>query len=469
MLNMIVSASRYLVLFLVILYTILNFYYYLKKSTIDRNHVVHLQNLLMYVLHFVLSVLLFFHYEEIQILFFYVATLAVLAIYQKVYPEIYKRADRHLVNNVLFLVMIGLSMQARLKPMKAYKQVILLVFAMLVTLVVPKILDNARKYLYRLTWLYGIGGLAFISAIMVAGRTEYGAKLSFGFAGFSLQPSEFVKISMVLFVAGMFERSLEFKQIVITTLVAAAHVMVLVLSKDLGTALIYFFTYVFMLFVATEQFRYVLLGLGSGSIAAVVAYKLFDHIQVRVATWIDPWSDIYGRGLQIAQSLLGISTGGWLGMGFTGGTPGIVPVAEKDFIFSGICEELGVINGSCILLILLGVLLRFLYVATGMSRMFYKITAFGLACSFGVQVLVNAAGVVKMIPLTGITLPFISYGGSSLLSTFFIFGIFEGLYMNRQREEESVIREKAELAARKKARELAIKKAQAELRTGGIA
>lgn len=463
MLNMIVSTSRYLVLALVVLYTILNFYYYLKKNNQEKNTVVSVQNFFLYVLHFILNMLLFFHYEEVQILVFYISTFVVLVVYQTVYPEIYKRADRHLVSNVMFLVMIGLAMQARLKPAKAYKQLILLVFAMLVTLVVPKILDNARKYLYRFTWLYGIGGLALISAIMVGGRTEYGAKLSFGFAGFSLQPSEFVKISMVLFVAGMYQRSLEFKQIVITTMVAAAHVMVLVLSKDLGTALIYFFTYVFMLYVATEKAGYLFLGIGSGALASVVAYKLFSHIQVRVATWIDPWSDIYGRGLQIAQSLFGISSGGWLGMGLTGGTPGIVPVAEKDFIFSGICEELGVVCACCILLILMGILLRFLYVSTWMSLMFYKITAFGLACSFGVQVLINVAGVIKLIPLTGITLPFVSYGGSSLLSTFFIFGIFEGLYMNKLREDESLAREKAEVAARRKARELAIRKAHRKL------
>lgn len=463
MLNLMVRVSRYVIVALVVLYTLLDLYYFTKKTERGQNSVVSVQSFLMYVLQFLMSVILFSYYEDISILIFYVVSLLVFAVYQQVYPAIYRRADRHLLNNVLFLVMLGLTVQARLKVNKAYKQLLLLVIAAIITLVVPKILDNAKKYLYRWTWFYGIGGLASLMAIMVGGRTEYGAKLSFGVAGFSIQPSEIVKITLVLFVAGMFHRSLEFKQVVITTAVAAAHVLVLVISKDLGTALIYFIAYVFMLYVATEKFYYVLAGFGCGGVAAVAAYFLFSHVRVRVATWLDPWSDISNTGWQIAQSLFGIGTGGWIGMGLTGGTPGVIPVAEKDFIFSAMCEELGIIVGCCVLMIMLGILVRFLWISTWMKLMFYKITAFGLACVFGVQILINVAGVVKLVPLTGVTLPFISYGGSSLLSSFFIFGIFEGLYMNKLREDEQLRREKAELAARKASRESAARKAQLKM------
>ncbi len=463
MLNLMVRVSRYVIVALVVLYTLLDLYYFTKKTERGQNSVVSVQSFLMYVLQFLMCVILFSYYEDISILIFYVVSLLVFAVYQQVYPAIYRRADRHLLNNVLFLVMLGLTVQARLKVNKAYKQLLLLVIAAIITLVVPKILDNAKKYLYRWTWFYGIGGLASLMAIMVGGRTEYGAKLSFGVAGFSIQPSEIVKITLVLFVAGMFHRSLEFKQVVITTAVAAAHVLVLVISKDLGTALIYFIAYVFMLYVATEKFYYVLAGFGCGGVAAVAAYFLFSHVRVRVATWLDPWSDISNTGWQIAQSLFGIGTGGWIGMGLTGGTPGVIPVAEKDFIFSAMCEELGIIVGCCVLMIMLGILVRFLWISTWMKLMFYKITAFGLACVFGVQILINVAGVVKLVPLTGVTLPFISYGGSSLLSSFFIFGIFEGLYMNKLREDEQLRREKAELAARKASRESAARKAQLKM------
>lgn len=464
MLNLMVRVSRYLITGLVVLYTILDFYYFTKKTESGKNSVVSVQSFLMYTLQFLFTAILFAFYEDITIVILYVASLLVFILYQSVYPAIYKRADRHLLNNVMFLVMIGLTIQARLKLNKATKQLILLIVAAVITLLVPKILDNARKYLYRWTWFYGLGGLAALIAICLFGQEEYGANLSFTVKGlFSIQPSEIVKISLVLFVAGMFHRSLEFKQIFVTTAVAALHVLVLVASRDLGTALIYFIAYVLMLFVATEQFRYILAGFGSGALAAVGAYFLFGHIRVRVATWLDPWSDITNSGWQIAQSLFGIGTGGWIGMGLTGGTPGVIPVAEKDFIFAAICEEMGIITGICILFILLGILIHFLWISTWMKHMFYKITAFGLACEFGFQILINVAGVIKLVPLTGVTLPFISYGGSSLLSTFFIFGIFEGLFMNKLREDEALEREKKEQAARKSSRASAIRKAQMKL------
>lgn len=460
MLNLMVRISRYVIVALVLMYTILDIYYFSRKTERGRNSIVGVQSFLMYVLHFLMNVILFAYYEKITILIFYVITLMVFILYQKIYTAIYKRADRHLLNNALFLVMFGLTVQARLKTDKAYKQLLLLAIAGIITLVVPKILDNGKRYLYRYTWFYGIGGLASLAAIMIGGRTEYGAKLSFGIAGFSVQPSEIVKITLVLFVAGMYHRSLKFKQVVITTAIAAAHVMVLMLSKDLGTALIYFIAYVFMLYVATEDFRYLIAGVGCGSLACVVAYFLFSHVRVRVNIWLDPWSDISNSGWQIAQSLFGVGTGSWFGMGLTAGMPGAIPVAEKDFIFSAMCEELGIIVGCCVLAIYLVILLRFMWISTWMKLIFYKITAFGLACVFGFQILINVAGVIKLVPLTGITLPFISYGGSSLLSTFFIFGIFEGLYMNKLREDEALRREKAEMAARKASRASAAKKAQ---------
>lgn len=464
MLGLMVRISRYIIIMLVVMYTLLNFYYFSRKTEERRISIVRVQSFLMYVLHFLVSVILFSHYEDMGLLIFYMATLLVMVLYQEIYPALYRRADRQLLNNVMFLVMIGLTMQARLKLNKAYKQLVLVIAAIILTLVIPKILDNARKYLYRWTWFYGIGGLASLAAIMLFGQEEYGANLSFTVKGlFSVQPSEIVKITLVLFVAGMFHRSLKFSRIVITTAVAAAHVLVLVACRDLGTALIYFIAYVFMLFIATEQYWYLIAGFGSGAVAAVGAYYTFSHIRVRVAAWLDPWADISNTGWQIAQSLFGIGTGSWMGLGLTGGTPGVIPIAEKDFIFAAICEEMGIITGCCILLILLMILIRFLWISTWMNLMFYKITAFGLACVFGFQILINVAGVIKLVPLTGVTLPFISYGGSSLLSTFFIFGIFEGLYMNKLREDDNLKREQAELEARRISREEAMRKAKQQM------
>ena len=157
--------------------------------------------------------------------------------------------------------------------------------------------------------------IAPLGAVVVVGRVSYGAKLGFDIAGISVQPSELVKIVFVFFVASSFKKSLEFKNVVITTALAAFQVLILVASKDLGAALIIFMVYLTMLYVATRQPLYILAGLGAGSAASVVAYHLFNHVRVRVLAWKDPIATYDNGGYQVAQALFAIGTGGWFGMG----------------------------------------------------------------------------------------------------------------------------------------------------------
>lgn len=219
-------------------------------------------------------------------------------------------------------------------------------------------------------------------------------------------------------------------------MVAAAHLLVLVISKDLGSALIFFVTYLLMLFIATSNWFYLGAGAGCGVMAAAVAYKLFSHVRVRVEAWQNPWNDIAGKGYQVTQALFAIGTGGWFGMGLYQGMPKKIPVVEKDFIFAAISEELGGIFALCIILICLGCFLQFMLIATKMQAVFYKLIAFGLGIVYIVQVFLTIGGVIKFIPSTGVTLPFISYGGSSILSTFILFGVIQGLFILKRNEEE---------------------------------
>jgi cell division protein FtsW (lipid II flippase) len=169
-----------------------------------------------------------------------------------------------------------------------------------------------------------------------------------------------------------------------------------------------------------------------------------------------------GDGWQIIQSWFGIGTGSWFGMGYTNGMPYLTPVGNKDFIFSVLCEEMGVIFAIGVLLVSLGLLLQFLWISTWMKQTFLKIMAFGIASVYGIQILINVAGVIKLIPLTGITYPLLSYGGSSLLSTFIMLGIMEGLSILKIKEDEEDEREKAEQAARLEAARKAKEKAANE-------
>jgi cell division protein FtsW (lipid II flippase) len=285
-----------------------------------------------------------------------------------------------------------------------------------------------------MTWIYAIAGLFALLVVLLFGATSYGAKLSVSIWKITVQPSEFVKILFVFFVAGMLHETTNFKQVCITTVVAAAHVLILVASKDLGGALIFFVTYLAMLYVATRKILYFLSGTLAGCIAAVVSYRMFSHVRVRVLAWQDPLSVAENEGYQVSQSLFGIGTGGWLGMGLFHGMPDKIPLVDQDFVFAGISEELGGAFALCLILVCVSCFLMFLNISMQMKDQFYKLTALGLGTVYGFQVFLNIGGTIKFIPSTGITLPLVSYGGSSLLCTMIIFAIIQGLYILRDAE-----------------------------------
>ena len=265
---------------------------------------------------------------------------------------------------------------------------------------------------------------------------KYGARNWISVGGIAIQPSEFVKIIYVFFVASLLSKTTEFRNLVAITAIAAVHVVILVVEKDLGAALIYFVTYLMVLYVATMKIRYLLAGTLAGAAASVVAYQFFAHVRVRVMAWSDPWPHINQEGYQICQSLFAIGTGGLFGMGLGQGIPKSVPVVESDFVFSAIAEELGVIFSIFLILIYISSFIMFVNIALKMKKRFYKLSAFGLSVVFIFQVFLSIGGVTKFIPSTGVTLPLISYGGSSIVTTIAIFSIIQGMYVLNGREEE---------------------------------
>ena len=197
----------------------------------------------------------------------------------------------------------------------AVRQLVFVALGITFGLVVP-VLIRKMKFLDQWTYIYAAVGGAALLAVALFAQISGGAKLGFEIAGINIQPSEFVKIIFVFFVAASLNKSKEFKNIVVTTAIAAAHVMILVLSTDLGAALIFFVVYLVMLFVATRQWLYAIAGLGAGAAAAVVGwYHFVSHIQVRVEAWQDPIGTYSGSGYQVAQSLFAIGTGSWFGTG----------------------------------------------------------------------------------------------------------------------------------------------------------
>ncbi|OPZ68528.1 MAG: Lipid II flippase FtsW [Firmicutes bacterium ADurb.Bin467] len=212
-------------------------------------------------------------------------------------------------------------------------------------------------------------------------------------------------------------------------------------QRDLGALLLYFLTTVLMYFAATSNWVVTLGGLGLGGAAAVIAYRAFPYVQTRVAIWKNPWIDPLESGHQIVQALIAIGSGGLFGMGLGLGRPRNIPLYHSDFIFAAIAEEFGLVLSICLLAIYVLVILRGMVVAMNARTSFHSLAAFGIVAMLGLQTMLIVGGNTKLIPLTGVTLPLVSAGGSSLVSTFLSFGILLGISsLNAEDEAKDIER-----------------------------
>ncbi len=441
MVNIIIQLSKYIIIILMAAYTFSCFSIFTRSYEDEEKRVLVRQDVLIFLLQFVAFGAMYLAADDIRILFIYAALAVVLLAVILLYNLIYPNVSRLVVNNMCMLMTAGMIMITRLSydnttPYgSALRQLVFIILGAAFGLVVP-VLIRKLKFLDQWTYVYAaVGGAALLAVALFAGRSG-GAKLSFDLKIFSVQPSEFVKILFVFFVAASLKKSTEFKNVVVTTAIAAAHVLILVISTDLGAALIFFIVYLVMLYVATRQPLYAVAGIGAGCAAAVIGYHLFSHIAVRVAAWQDPFAAYNEGGYQIAQSLFAIGSGSWFGIGLFKGQPDSIPVAETDLIFSAITEEMGVIYSLCLILVCVSCYVMFLNIAMELRNQFYRLVALGLGTCYIFQVFLQIGGVTKFIPLTGLTLPLVSYGGSSMLSTMIMFGIIQGLYILREDEEE---------------------------------
>lgn len=449
MINIICIFSKYIIIALMSIYTFTCFSVFAYKDNRQRNNMLWMQSVIMLLMHSATFVTLFLQSREMKYLKLYACLIALLILTIIFYSILYPKVSKLVLNNMCMLIGIGIMVISRLDFDKSIKQLFIVACSLGISLIVPVIIRKAR-FLSKPFYIkvYGFIGFASLALVAVAGTTSYGAKLGFTVAGISIQPSELVKLVFVFFVATSLYHAKTFKDIVITTIIAAAHVLILVGSTDLGAAVILFVVYLVMLYVGTKKIFYLFAGVGAGSVAAVIAHKLFYHVQVRVQAWQDPFAFYDTGGYQIAQSLFAIGTGGWLGMGLFMGAPDLIPVAVEDFVFAAISEELGLIFALCLILIYVSCYIMFLNIAMQMVDKFYKLVALGLGTTYIFQVFLTIGGVVKFIPSTGVTLPFVSYGGSSVLSTTLMFAIIQGLYILREDEEEDIERERDELIRR---------------------
>lgn len=344
-------------------------------------------------------------------------------------------ADPAILPVVFTLSGIGITFVTRLQPDASLGQVIFLflgVALMVGTLAVVKNLEVIKRYKYVL----GIAGIILLVLPMFIGTEIYGSKLWIKIGGFQFQPGEFAKILIVLFLAGYLAENRELLSISNRTvlgikfprlrllyplfIVWGVCLLVVAFERDLGSALLFYTIFLIMLYVATGRVSYVIIGLALLAIGAFGMYQIMSHVQVRVAIWLDPFSDAQNLGYQIVQSLFSLADGGLAGVGIGKGMADIIPVVASDMIFAAIGEEMGLLGGSAVLLLFMLFAVRGLTTAARAKSDLAAFSAAGLTAAISFQAFTIVGGVTKLIPLTGVTLPFMSQGGSSLLASFVI-------------------------------------------------
>ncbi|MCM1122708.1 MAG: FtsW/RodA/SpoVE family cell cycle protein [Eubacterium sp.] len=437
----ITELSKYFITLFIALYTLECFLVFRFKDEESRSGIYIRQNLLMFLVHFSCFLVICFETGKLEYLLFYmlqqILLFATIVLFRMIYPG----GNRLIINNMCMLLSIGFVILSRLSFERAIKQFFIVTVSMIIGMLIPYFVHKF-KFLKNLTWVYAVVGVAALGIVLILGATTYGSKISYSIGGVTFQPSEFVKIIFVFFIAGALYESHDFLHVALTAVLAGIHVLILVASRDLGSALIFFIVYVMMVFIATGNWLYLFLGAAGGCGAAMLAYQFFTHVQVRVQAWKDPFSCIDDAGYQITQSLFAISSGGWFGMGLFRGTPDSIPFVEADFVFSAVAEELGIAFSMCMILIAISCFIMFMNISVKLKDKFYQLIAFGLGVTYIFQVFLTIGGGTKFIPMTGVTLPFVSYGGSSILTSLMMFFIIEGLYIIRREEEVKRVKKK---------------------------
>lgn len=348
-------------------------------------------------------------------------------IIRRFYPD----GDKFILIFASVLAIISVAVLYRLDYSLAVKQIIwfgLGIASYILIVVLMPDLKSFSKYRY---WYMG-STLIFMSMSLLIGREVNGAKNWVYIGGFSFQPSEIGKILLVLYLSSALMKyedknniKDDFKQLIEPAGVMMASLGCMVLQKDLGSALIFFGISVTMVFITTSKLKYILTCFGLFMIGGVLSYNLFGHVRKRVLIWRNLWQYQNDESYQIVQGLYAISSGGILGVGLHQGYPGFVPERQTDFIFAAICEELGIVFGIGILLVYFLLFYRGMRAALNTDDKFSQLNAVGFSAMIISQVLVIIGGVFSVIPLTGIALPLVSYGGTSMLTMFFALGILQ--------------------------------------------
>ena len=352
-------------------------------------------------------------------------------------------ADQLLLPIVAMLTLLGLVMSARLSvlvPGLMTRQSMWISVGLLLLIAVVVLIPDVsvfQSYKYTAAVL----GFLVVAATFVLGidTNDSGARWWIGFGGYNFQPSEILKVLLVIFLAGYLEDKRELLTWSSTrfgwlrlpplpylgplAVMWGVSMILLIGQKDLGAALLFYSIFLAMLYVASSRGAYVWGGLVAFAVGAFVCYLAFAHVRLRVEVWLNPWIHARDEAYQVVQGLVALASGGIIGRGLGYGYPGFVPAIQTDFIIAAIGEELGLMGTLAVVALFLLLMYRGFRIAMDTQRGFSVLLAMGLTAVLGIQAIVILAGTIKLTPLTGITLPFVSYGGSSIVTNFIIVGL----------------------------------------------
>ncbi len=335
-------------------------------------------------------------------------------------------ADRILFILIAFLTALGMAVQYRMSAESALHQFMMALAGGVVLLGMTAVMKSPA-ILRVLSIPLAVLSLLILIALLFVGKESGGARNWLSIGGVLFQPSEFVKVALIIVLASAMTDVIAPRRLIPAMTFAAAIAGLLVLQRDLGAAMLVLCVFLFLFYAATGKLGATFLGIAAGAAGAYASYLAFDHVRARVAVWLDPWATYSSSGYQIAQGLMAIASGGLWGVGFGLGSPTLIPAYRTDYVFAVICEEFGILFGVGVIALYALMVVRGAMIALASEERFSSLCALGGASLIAVQTFIIIGGVIKLIPLTGITMPFVSYGGSSMIAFMAIAGMLQGI------------------------------------------
>ena len=428
MYNTIINISRYIFFIYMTLFLLFGFFVCLGEKNIFFKKIklfISIQRIIIFL--FIISCfsILFYSNKQYKNIDFFFLVITFITIGNFISCKIYKNSSHLLWNGIFFLLSIGIVMLYRLNPELAKRQFVWFVLGYGICLCIP-ILLNILPKLDIFQYFYLFVGLSLLLATLLLGKENGGAKNWLTIKGFTFQPSELVKLLFIFYLASSFcKENLRLRDLIFPSLMSMLFIICLVFQTDLGSALIFSMTYLVIIYISFSKMWIIWAGAILGIFSSYLGYKMFNHVRIRFKTWIDPWSDINNKGYQIAQSLFAICSFGAMGSGLGQGMPNKIPIVERDMIFSAFCEEFGIFFAIGLILIFIMIFYGCVRISLNTQNRFLIILSSGMTSLLCFQTFLIIGGVTKLIPLTGVTLPFVSYGGTSIIMSFVTIGILQ--------------------------------------------